>query len=133
MHTGRSYGRLLAGFCLAGIFSSGALQAAVSPEEAEKLGGEKYTCLGAERAGNDRAVFHRLCGIGPHVRELGDVGTGGEGLLAGPGEDHAAQPVVRFQNPERVDKADPGVQIQRVALFGIGQNDTRDRTVALER
>lgn len=42
----------LIAFCLAGT----TVQAKVSQEKAAKLGGDKYTCMGAKKAGNDKGV-----------------------------------------------------------------------------
>lgn len=108
MHTGRSYGRLLAGFCLAGIFSSGALQAAVSPEEAEKLGGEKYTCLGAERAGNESGTIPeysgKFQGSWPGMK-----GDGPAGYKPGPYADEKPKFTINASNmEEHADKLTPG-------------------------
>ncbi|WP_052367847.1 DUF1329 domain-containing protein [Algiphilus aromaticivorans] len=108
MYTGRSYGRLLAGLCLAGAVGSGTLQAAVSPEKAEELGGEKYTCLGAERAGNESGTIPeysgKFQGSWPGMK-----GDGPAGYKPGPYADEEPRFTINASNmDEYADKLTPG-------------------------
>lgn len=101
------FGRILAGLSLAGALSSGVLHAAVPPEKAEELGGDKYTCMGAERAGTESGVAEytgKYQGSWPGMK-----GDGPAGYKPGPYADEEPLFTINADNMEEyAERLTPG-------------------------
>ncbi|HKK22202.1 MAG TPA: DUF1329 domain-containing protein, partial [Pseudohaliea sp.] len=98
------------GLALAGALAAGSAQAALTPEELARLGGDELTPLGAERAGNADGTIPPWTG---GLRELPEGYVEGERLVDPFADDEVLFTITAENADQYADKLTPG----QLAMF----------------